>query len=101
MIRKVYVEYEGKCPSCGERQYSSKPEEVDTDCQLCSSKKHMEEIHNTQYKVLEIGVIRGITGYDEKGMPSMMQIFTDEFIYDIEFEKLKISNVWKNNKVIK
>ena len=95
MKRIVHVDYEGNCPICGERQYGCKPEEVDTDCYFCAAKKRLKEVHDTQYKALEEGILRGITGYDNEGMPSMMQIITNDFIYDLEFEKVEIVNVWK------
>lgn len=95
MKRIESVSYIGNCPICGERQYGKKPEEVDVMCWVCEAKKHLKNTHNTQYKLLEEGIIRGITGYDDNGMPSMMQVFTDTHIYDLEFEKIKIVSVWK------
>lgn len=95
MKRVVSVTYYGNCPTCGERQSSSKPEYVDTDCGICEGKKEIKRLHDTKYKVLEQGIVQGITGYDEKGMPSMMSIITNDFVYDLEFKEITISNVWR------
>ena len=95
MERKVYVSYSGRCPTCGEPQ-SGKSEHVDADCGICESKRESKRIHDTQYKYLEGAEIRGITGYDNNGMPSMMTIITDKYVYDITFEKININHIWKN-----